>query len=63
MSDGAQEDRPRRPVAVIADTEAKVLRAAAELFVGLGYSATTLRAVAKAAGVGERTVYVRFGTK
>jgi AcrR family transcriptional regulator len=47
----------------IADTEAKVLRAAAELFVGLGYSATTLRAVAKAAGVGERTVYVRFGTK
>ncbi len=47
----------------IADTEAKVLRAAAELFVRLGYSATTLRAVAKAAAVGERTVYVRFGTK
>lgn len=47
----------------IADTEAKVLRAAAEMFVRLGYSATTLSAVAKAAAVGERTVYVRFGTK
>ena len=47
----------------VADTEAKILGAAADLFVQLGYPATTLSAVAKAAGVGERTVYVRFGTK
>jgi AcrR family transcriptional regulator len=46
-----------------ADTEAKVLRAAGDLFVAQGYAATTLTQVASAAGVAARTVYVRFGTK
>ena len=39
------------------------MRAAHELFVRNGYQATTLTAVADAAGVAHRTVYVRFGTK
>lgn len=44
-------------------TEARVLDAAARLFVRDGYAATTLRAVAETADVAERTVYLRFGTK
>jgi len=47
----------------VADTEAKILRAANELFVQHGYAATTLAAVAAHAAVAPRTVYVRFGTK
>jgi AcrR family transcriptional regulator len=40
-----------------------VVRAATTLFVEQGYLATTLAEIAAAAEVGERTVYVRFGTK
>ncbi|MEU5879653.1 helix-turn-helix domain-containing protein [Spirillospora sp. NPDC047279] len=47
----------------VAETEEKILAAATELFVRQGYAATTLAAVADHAGVGARTVYVRFGTK
>jgi AcrR family transcriptional regulator len=47
----------------VAETEERILAAARELFVRDGYAATTLTAVADAAGVGHRTVYVRFGTK
>ena len=39
------------------------MRAAHDLFARDGYRATTLTAVADAAGVAHRTVYVRFGTK
>lgn len=46
-----------------ADTEARVIAAATSLFVDQGYAATTLAQVASAAGVGDRTVYVRFGSK
>jgi AcrR family transcriptional regulator len=46
-----------------ADTESRVLAAATRLFVADGYAGTTLAQVAAAAGVGARTVYVRFGTK
>jgi AcrR family transcriptional regulator len=46
-----------------ADTERKILDAAAALFVRDGYTATTLAAVAEESGVAARTVYVRFGTK
>jgi AcrR family transcriptional regulator len=46
-----------------ADTEQRILDAATELFVSDGYAATALTAVAREAGVGDRTVYVRFGTK
>jgi AcrR family transcriptional regulator len=47
----------------VAENEERILRAAHELFVRDGYQATTLTAVADAAGVAHRTVYVRFGTK
>jgi AcrR family transcriptional regulator len=46
-----------------AETEERILRAAGELFARQGYAATTLTAVADAADVAHRTVYVRFGTK
>jgi AcrR family transcriptional regulator len=47
----------------VRESEERILRAAHELFVRNGYQATTLTAVADAAGVAHRTVYVRFGTK
>jgi AcrR family transcriptional regulator len=47
----------------VAENEERILRAAHELFARDGYQATTLTAVADAAGVAHRTVYVRFGTK
>ena len=46
-----------------AETEARLVRAATELFVRKGYAATTLTEVANRAGVAPRTVYVRFATK
>jgi AcrR family transcriptional regulator len=49
--------------AQIAQTEQRILAAAADLFLADGYVATTLEAVAKRAQVGGRTVYLRFGTK
>jgi AcrR family transcriptional regulator len=49
--------------AQIAQTEQRIVAAAAELFLADGYVATTLEAVAKRAQVGARTVYLRFGTK
>ena len=47
----------------VVENEERILRAAHALFVRHGYQATTLTAVADAAGVAHRTVYVRFGTK
>ncbi len=47
----------------VRDNEQRILQAARELFIRDGYHATTLTAVANAAGVAHRTVYVRFGTK
>jgi AcrR family transcriptional regulator len=45
------------------ENEERIVRAAHQLSVRDGYRATTLAAVADAAGVAHRTVYVRFGTK
>lgn len=53
---------PLRQVQV-EQTEERIVAAAAELFLVQGYVDTTLAAVATRAGVGARTVYVRFGTK
>lgn len=47
----------------VLENEERIVRAAHGLFVKNGYRATTLTAVAEAAGVAPRTVYVRFGTK
>lgn len=47
----------------VRENEERIVRAAHQLFVREGYRATTLAAVAAAAGVAPRTIYVRFGTK
>ena len=47
----------------VLENEERIVRAAHQLFVRDGYQATTLTAVADAAGVAHRTLYVRFGTK
>jgi AcrR family transcriptional regulator len=44
-------------------TEQRIIAAARKLFVERGYRGTTLSDVAKAAGVADRTIYVRFATK
>lgn len=59
MTDDVKSLRAAR----VADTEERILAAARRLFLRDGYAATTLAAVADAARVGHRTVYVRFGTK
>ena len=44
-------------------TRARVVAAASDLFVREGYAATSIEALARAAGVGAQTVYYGFGTK
>ncbi len=44
-------------------TRAAIRSAAAELFVSTGYAATSVRAIADAAGVSAQTVYAQFGSK
>lgn len=58
-----QGGQPSLRQAQVAQTEDRILAAATELFLADGYLATSLAAVAQRAGVGARTVYVRFGTK
>jgi AcrR family transcriptional regulator len=53
---------PRRAEAA-QQTRRMIRDAAARLFVGQGVAATTMRQVAAAAGVAERTVYTAFPTK
>jgi len=53
---------PQRAQAA-AQTRAGIRAAASALFVEQGYVATTIRDIARAAGVGERTVYAAFPTK
>jgi AcrR family transcriptional regulator len=63
MPDHVNRRMPSLREAQIAQTEERIIAAAAELFLENGYVPTTLEAVAKRAQVGARTVYVRFGTK
>ena len=63
MVRGVNSETGRHRAARIAGTEQRLVEAAARLFVRHGYVATTLAAVAKEAGVAERTVYLRFATK
>ncbi|HEU5209430.1 MAG TPA: TetR/AcrR family transcriptional regulator [Longimicrobiales bacterium] len=44
-------------------TRHRILEAAAGLFIGQGYGATSIRAIAEAAGVAPDTVYATFGSK
>ena len=45
------------------ETRRRIRTAAADLFVASGYAATSMRAIAAAAGVSERTVFLAFPTK
>jgi AcrR family transcriptional regulator len=53
---------PQRAQAA-AQTRARIRAAATALFVEQGYVATTMHDIARAAGVGERTVYAAFPSK
>lgn len=44
-------------------TRARVIEAATDLFVDRGYGATSVAAIAEAAGVSPQTIYASFGTK
>lgn len=57
----AYDNRSRSAAA--AQTRERVLRAARESFLGVGWAGTTIRAVARAAGVSPETVYKVFGSK
>src|SRR4051812_5901525 len=46
-----------------ARTRQRILDAAADLFIGKGYGATSIRSIAEAAGVAPDTVYATFGSK
>jgi len=55
--------KPDLRAARTAATEERILAAARTLFLRDGYVATTLTSVADEAGLGHRTIYVRFGSK
>ncbi|WP_067830165.1 TetR/AcrR family transcriptional regulator [Nocardia inohanensis] len=64
MSDSVKRPyRAAKRAESAAATRAAIRRAATELFIENGYAATPLRAVAKRAGVGERTLYDSFPGK
>ena len=45
------------------EIEEAILSAAKDLFLSLGYEATSMEAVAQTAGVSKRTLYIRHSTK
>ena len=45
------------------DTRIRILKAAAEIIAEKGYTRTTTRAIAEAAGVNEVTIFRHFGSK
>jgi TetR/AcrR family transcriptional regulator, regulator of autoinduction and epiphytic fitness len=53
----------RNRVAQAGEIRRRVIEAAARLFAGDGYAATTIQALADEAGVAVQTVYAAFGTK
>lgn len=55
-------DAPARRAAALA-TRDRICASAEELFIGGGYARTSIRAVAKGAGVSEATVYLAFAHK
>lgn len=57
----AYRSRARREGALV--TRATILEAARKLLVERGYAATSVEAIASAAGVAAETVYLHFGTK
>ncbi len=60
---GTRAYRSERREADAAATRTAIREAAGRLFVAQGYAATTLKQVAREAGVGDRTVYAAFASK
>lgn len=66
MSEEVKQKLPPRPdlrSRRVAQTEAQIIEAARVLFLDQGYVSTTLTQIAEQAGVADRTIYVRFGSK
>jgi AcrR family transcriptional regulator len=64
MSESVKRDyRSELRASQAADTRRAIVSAAARLFVGTGYGATTIDAVAEAAGVSRKTVFTAVGGK
>ncbi|MEU1273364.1 TetR family transcriptional regulator [Streptomyces sp. NPDC005799] len=63
MSDTASRRRGRRPRTESADTRDRILAVAREEFSERGYDKTSVRGIAKAAGVDSALVHHYFGTK
>ena len=61
--DPKREYRSPRRLAAARETRARICAAAGTLFLADGYAATSIRAIARAAGVAEKTVYLQFATK
>ncbi|MFI5074060.1 MAG: TetR/AcrR family transcriptional regulator [Actinomycetales bacterium] len=55
-------DAPKRQAAA-RETRRRIRSAATDLFLAQGYAATSMRAVALAAGVAEKTVYLQYAAK
>jgi AcrR family transcriptional regulator len=55
-------DAPKRQAAA-RETRRRIRSAATDLFLAQGYAATSMRAVALAAGVAEKTVYLQYASK
>lgn len=63
MSSPQPASAPNRPRRRSSETRRRVEEAAAELFRTSGYAATTMQAIADAAGVHVQTIYLAYGTK
>ncbi|MFI6408818.1 TetR family transcriptional regulator [Streptomyces sp. NPDC050548] len=63
MTDATAKRRGRPPRTESADTRDRILAAAREVFSERGYEKTSVRAIAKAAGVDSALVHHYFGTK
>ncbi|MGH1552422.1 TetR family transcriptional regulator [Streptomyces sp. L7] len=63
MTDATQKRRGRPPRTEAADTRDRILAAAREEFSERGYEKTSVRGIAKAAGVDSALVHHYFGTK
>lgn len=63
MSDVKRQYHSPRRAAQALSTRRAILRAAGDLFLAEGYSATTVNAIAQEADVAPQTIYSQFGTK
>lgn len=63
MTEGRRSYRSRRRRQQARETRRRILANARRLFVEHGYGGTTIRAIARGAGVSEQTIYATFGSK